>query len=64
MGAGRRPGWKIIQSKEKQKEERAEEEELAKALGWNVQLGSCLAKLKNTVWEIHLVKKRRKSKSK
>lgn len=33
MGAGRRPGWKIIQSKEKQKEERAEEEDLAKALG-------------------------------
>lgn len=64
MGAGRRPGWKIIKSKEKWKEGRAEEEDLAKTLGWNVQLGSCLAKLKNTVWEIHLVKKRRKSKSK
>ena len=55
MGAPRGPGWKIIKFKEKQKEERGKEEDLAKSLGWNVQLGSCLAKLKNTGWEIHLV---------
>lgn len=64
MGAARRPGWKIIKSKEKWIEECEEEEDLAKSLGWDVQSGSCLAKLKNTGWEIHLVKKRRKSKSK
>lgn len=62
MGAARRPGWKIIKLKEKQKEECDEEEDLTKSFGWNVQSGSCLAKLKNTGWEIHLVKKKRKSK--
>lgn len=64
MGAARRSAWKIIKSKEKWKEERGEEEDLAKSLCWNVQSGSCLAKLKNTGWEIHLVEKKGKSKSK
>jgi len=33
MGAPRGPGWKIIKFKEKQKEERGKEEDLAKSLG-------------------------------
>lgn len=44
-------------SREQWKTDCGDEGDLAKSFGGNVRLGSCLAKLKNTGWEIHLVNK-------